>query len=150
MKLFKNFFNNTTSTKLINNEEVNKIHCGGLLVDEFIEEHKDVEMKDITIKPLRKIWNEIVTKLRYSKPKQRLNYFNYMDDELSEIYGEENGNILMNILCDIFEGEFYKVNNGNFEEVGFILNRSNEKKWVKTVNKVNTFLNRDIQLQISK
>jgi hypothetical protein len=150
MKLFKNFFNNTTSTKSIHNEEVNKIHCGGLSVNEFIEEHKDLEMNEITIKPLRKIWNEVVTKLRYSKPKQRLNSFNYIKDELSEIYGEENGNTLMNILCDVFEGEFYKVNNGNFERVGFILHRSNEKKWVKTVNKVNSFLNNDnIQLQIS-
>ena len=148
---FGNLFKNKNLTESIKNKEVNEIHCGGLSVHEFIEKNKDVEMNEITIKPLRKIWNEIIPKLKYSKPKQRLNSFFYMTNELSEIYGKEVGDTMMNILCDFFEGEYYKINNGNFEEVGYILNRSNGKKWVKTVNKVNSILNNDnIQFQISK
>lgn len=136
------------SISSIHNEEVNKIHCGGLNSEEFLEKHKGVEMENITTKPFKNVWFEVVDKLRYSKPKQRVQLFNYIGNECKEIYGEENGNILLHILCDFFEGEFYKVNNGNFENIGYIINVSSEKKWVKTVNKINSLMKSEFELQL--
>ena len=154
MKNLKNTYkmtlgNQFTSEDIIfENEEVNKIHCDGLSKDEFIEKHKDVKMEKITIKPLKKLWFEIVDKLRYSKPKSRINTFTYLTNELKEIYGKETGNMLMNIFCDIFETEFYKVNNGNFETMVYIINDGSEKKWVKVVNKVNSLMKTDWEIHL--
>lgn len=136
------------SISSIHNEEVNKIHCGGLALEEFLEKFKDVEMKNITTKPFKNVWFEVVDKLRYAKPKQRFNLFNYILNEYKEIYGEEKGAFLLHILCDFFEGEFYKVNNGNFKNVGYIINVSSEKKWVKTVNKINSLMKSEFELQL--
>ena len=41
-----------------------------------------------------------------------------------------------------------KANNGNFENIGYMINVSSEKKWVKTVNKINSLMKSEFELQL--
>lgn len=68
------------------------------------------EMEDITLKPFEKLWNGVSNKIKWvNKPKKSHQYFDYIYEELIQIYGEQMGGLVMKIHLDIMEVEFSKI-----------------------------------------
>lgn len=68
------------------------------------------ETENITLKPFEKLWNEVSHKIKWvNKPKKSHPYFDYIYEELLQIYGEEMGEMVMRIHLDIMEVEFSKI-----------------------------------------
>lgn len=98
-------------------------------------------------KKIREVWKRNVN--LSSKPKNIDKMFFKMKDEIDVEYGDKLGNTVMNIICDLVEGEFYKVNNGNFKKLIDIQFHSSKNKWQKSIKNVNHILNNDFDIQIS-
>jgi len=136
--------------QLENNENsvVNQIHCEGLNPEEWVEKYKDVEMEEVTTKPLNKLWFEVSNKIKFLKPKKTESTFIYISNELEEIYGFKVGNIMTNFLLDVVEGEFYKLNNGEFLPFIDLLEVCSQNKWKKVIDRVSSLLKTEGLLMI--
>jgi hypothetical protein len=113
------------------------LHQTNSTSEEILDEMENIDMVEITTKPLSKIWFSLSEKIKYTKPKKTKSVFDEIFFELKEVYGLDRGVMMGNILLDIIEGEYFKVNNGVFEKIGRIIRLSNKKKWEKTIDRVN-------------
>ena len=105
-------------------------------------------MKKVTTKPLSKVWFEVSNKIKFSNPKKIEPLFYFIISELKEIYGEEIGNVMGNILLDDIEGEFYKLNNGDFFPFVKIIRKCSQNKWQKVIDRVNSNMTLERELLV--
>ena len=136
MKLKERFSGFTPSEE---NKVVNKIHMNNMSYDEFVETNKDLDVETMDSKSFEKIWNKFYPKLKSNNYEKRLYSTVNMLNEVYEVYGEKYGNMMCNILCDVFEGEYYKLRN-NFKVFNDIVKKSSHKHWLQTIKKVNGFV----------
>ncbi len=126
------------------------LHQTNSTTEEILDEMENIDMVEITTKPLSKIWFSLSEKIKYTKPKKTKSVFDEILFELKEVYGLDRGVMMGNILLDIIEGEYYKVNNGVFEKINRIVRLSSKKKWEKTINMVNKMMVVESTLMVSK
>lgn len=144
------FKNLITKEQLDNslNSEINQIHCGGLTSEEFIDKHKDLEMKKITTKPMLKVWKEFVPKFKFNKPKSFIKPYTEFLDELNEIYGEKiTFGLFATMLFDVIEGEYYKSYNNNYLPISEISRTISHNQWKKLIDRVTNLISTIEDLQ---
>lgn len=124
------------------------LHQFGKTTSELVEEIEKTEMKKVTTKPLSKVWFEVSNKIKFSNPKKIEPLFNFIISELKEIYGEEIGNVMGNLLLDDIEGEFYKLNNGDFFPFVKIIRKCSQNKWQKVIDRVNSNMTLERELLV--
>ena len=125
------------------------LHQTNSTSEEIFDEMENIDMVEITTKPLSKIWFSLSEKIKYTKPKKTESMFGEIFFELKEVYGLDRGNMMGNILVDIIEGEYYKVNNRVFEKINRIVRLSSKKKWEKTIDRVNKKMVGESTLMVS-
>ena len=134
--------------KFSTEDEVISLHQFGKPTSELTDLINEREMKEITTKPLSKVWFEVSDKIKFSNPKKTQSLFKYINDELKEIYGEENGNMMGNILFDDIEGEFYILNNGDFLPFSHIIRKCSQNKWKKVIDRINIHMKSERQILV--
>jgi len=112
------------------------------------------ESKEITLKPFEKLWNEVSDKIKWvNKPKKSHPYFDYIYEELSQIYGEKMGNLIMKIQLDILEVEFHKISGKRISWDNILYGGCSMNQWRKLINEVDKCFSKcgdDVKLQIQK
>lgn len=112
------------------------------------------EPKEITLKPFEKVWNEVSDKIKWvSKPKKSHPYFDYIHEELTQIYGEKMGNQIMRIQLDILEVEFHKISGKRISWDKILYGGCSLNQWRKLiteVDKIHSKCGDGCKLQIQK
>lgn len=112
------------------------------------------ESEEITLKPFEKLWNEVSHKIKWvSKPKKSHPYFDYIYEELIQIYGEEMGGMIMRIQLDIIEVEFSKINGNRIEWDKILYGGCSLNQWRKLITTIDEMFSKcgeGSNLQIQK
>ena len=120
----------------------------GKTPNELMEMVDSSNMEEVSTKPLSKIWFEVSDKIKFSNPKKTEKHFRYICNELYEVYGKEVGNIVGNMLFDVIEDKFYRLNNGKFIPFNRIISMCSQNKWKKVINEVNLHMKSEHQFFI--
>jgi hypothetical protein len=112
------------------------------------------ESNEITLKPFEKLWNDVSHKIKWvSKPKKSHPYFDYIYEELSQIYGKKIGNLIMRILLDILEVEFQKISGTRIDWDKILYGGCSLNQWRKLITEVDKMYSKcgeETKLQIQK
>jgi hypothetical protein len=116
--------------------EEEKIRISNIHLMEF-EQKPIEESKEITLKPFEKVWNEVSQKIKWvNKPKNSHPYFDYIHNELTEIYGEKMGGVVMRMNLDIMECEFHKMNGERIDWDDILYGGCSLNQWRKLITEV--------------
>lgn len=118
-------------------------------IEEFYELKSKTEMEEISLKPFSKIWNEVKSKIMFvSKPLKSVKYFDYIKDEMDEIYGDK-GNTIFGIILKIIEEEHYRMS-GNPLSFGDIIHTISSNQWRKLIGICNKPFSSEVKFQLGK